>query len=123
LLLFISSLNLQFTNVLADSANICHADPCSLCWPWIPFTSCNGVPNGYYTNITLRNITINNPSGGAGVIIGSPIRGMENILFDGVIVTNPPNGIWSPDYWSCEGGIIIHYFNYDFSFLCLFLLL
>ena len=53
------------------SSNICHASPCSLCWPMIPMQTCQAVSgSSYYRNITLRDITIRNPKGSPGVILG-----------------------------------------------------
>jgi len=60
------------------------------------------VESGKFKNIILRNITINKPVGSTGVIIGSSKLPMENIIFDHVIVTNPP--IWpSVGYYTCSG--------------------
>eukprot|EP01125_Pyxidicula_operculata_P011036 TRINITY_DN360_c3_g1_i1.p1 TRINITY_DN360_c3_g1~~TRINITY_DN360_c3_g1_i1.p1 ORF type:complete len:425 (-),score=33.74 TRINITY_DN360_c3_g1_i1:140-1414(-) len=87
----------------ADSSDLCAAHPCSICWPDIPFTTCNPVQNGIFANITLRNITINGPAGGAGVIIGSSQYPMQNIVFDQVNVYNPPEWPYSADYYACEG--------------------
>jgi hypothetical protein len=88
----------------ADSSNLCHGNPCSLCWPDVPFSTCNPVPNGIFSNITLRNITIVEPQGGsAGVIIGSSEYPMQNIIFDQVVVHPDPKVWWGPDYWSCKG--------------------
>eukprot|EP01126_Amoeba_proteus_P053927 TRINITY_DN6600_c0_g1_i1.p1 TRINITY_DN6600_c0_g1~~TRINITY_DN6600_c0_g1_i1.p1 ORF type:complete len:234 (-),score=45.02 TRINITY_DN6600_c0_g1_i1:51-752(-) len=87
----------------SDSSNLCAAHPCSICWPEIPFSSCNPVTNGRFFNITLRNITINQPSGSAGVIMGSSENPMQNIIFDNVVVKHPPGWPWTPDYYTCEG--------------------
>lgn len=72
---------------------ICNANPCSLCWPvassWVPdVATCNGVENGVFRNITLRDITINNPVYSPGVLLGDPRpgHGMQNVVFDGVRV-------------------------------------
>eukprot|EP00912_Choanoflagellata_sp_UC4_P000071 UC4_evm1s51 len=62
--------------------NPCHGDPCSLCWPAVKTANCD-APNGTITNITLRNVTILNPSGSPGVIFGNATRPITNILFDG----------------------------------------
>lgn len=80
----------------ADSVDICKADPCSLCWPDIPFAECNMPDNASYLNITLRNITIINSSE-TGVIIGSSTNPMQNILFDDVKYLNA-----NSNFYACE---------------------
>jgi len=87
----------------SDTPNPCAAHPCSLCWPYVPFSQCHPAKNGVFQNITLRNVTINSPAGGAGVIFGSNDFPMQNVIFDRVIVKNPPSWPWSPDYHTCEG--------------------
>lgn len=74
-------------------ADLCSTDggPCSLCWPKVPGTHCNAPDGGRYANITLRNITINNPKQSAGVLIANASVPMENIVFHNVVVNNPAN--------------------------------
>lgn len=55
----------------SDSKRLCHANPCSLCWPQIPNSFCNIVQKSYYQNITLSNITIIRPTMSPGVLLGS----------------------------------------------------
>jgi len=74
---------------------------CSLCWPMVPFTQCHGIKNGVYRNITLRNITINNPKASAGVLMADKDSPMTNIVFDGVRVNNPGSSKWGSNY-KCE---------------------
>lgn len=81
----------------ADNIDICKADPCSLCWPDIPFVECNMPANASYINITLRNITVINPVESTGVILGSTTNPMQNIIFDGVVFENPTS-----NYYLCE---------------------
>lgn len=59
--------------------------------------------SGTYTNITLRNITINDPKISCGVILGNSSTPMENIVFDNVRVNNPGLKPWGKDYYKCEG--------------------
>ncbi len=73
------------------SGNPCKANPCSLCWPTVPFTECNGSEKSQFRNITLRDINIYNPLGSPGVILGSEAVPIEGIVFDNVVVDyNPP---------------------------------
>jgi len=74
---------------------------CSLCWPMIPFTQCNGISGGFYRNITLRNITINSPKQSPGVLMASPDSPMVDVVFDGVKVNNPGHNSWGSNY-KCE---------------------
>eukprot|EP01091_Cochliopodium_minus_P015762 TRINITY_DN5699_c0_g1_i1.p2 TRINITY_DN5699_c0_g1~~TRINITY_DN5699_c0_g1_i1.p2 ORF type:complete len:358 (-),score=83.97 TRINITY_DN5699_c0_g1_i1:53-1126(-) len=81
--------------------NPCSAGPCSLCWPDIPFAKCDPVFNGFFGNITLRNVTINRPKKSAGVIMGPSKLPMQNIVFDGVVVNDAPSN--KDNYYECEG--------------------
>ena len=81
----------------ADSVFVCAADPCSLCWPDIPFAECNMPANASFIDITLKDITVIDPLSSPGVIFGSPTNPMQNIVFDNVVVQNPPS-----DYYLCE---------------------
>lgn len=85
----------------SDSSQLCAPHPCSLCWPMLDNATCNAPDDGIFIDITLRNITINSPKQGTGVIIGSEKYPMQNITFDDVIVKNPPAS--GADYYECEG--------------------
>jgi len=86
----------------ADSINFCGAHPCSLCWPRIPWTKCNVPELGQYVNITLRNITINNPKWSPGVLLGSHKFPMTGVVFEDVVVNNPGSYPWKDYYYKCE---------------------
>lgn len=87
----------------SDSRGLCAPHPCSLCWPLLENSECN-APLSQYRNIVLRDITIDNPSLSPGVIIGNSSMQMEGIVFDNVVVNNPPiDGYWGEDYYMCEG--------------------
>merc|ERR1711924_362570 len=93
---------------------ICNANPCSNCWPdWrvsefgpLCFSckkvECNGVKNGVFSNITLRNIVINNPEHSAGVLIAHPDSPMNNVVFDNVKVNNPSSTPFGADQYYCQ---------------------
>ena len=84
------------------SKNLCHAAPCSLCWPNIPFQTCGVPDNARYENITLQNIQIKNPKGSPGVILGGT-RGSKSIFgitFDNVQVTLDNNDDQTADVMS-----------------------
>jgi len=70
------------------NANPCHANPCSLCWPTLPFATCDGIEQSQYRNITLRDIKIYHPLGSPGVILADDSNPIQDIVFDNVIVTN-----------------------------------
>ena len=70
----------------ADSVNICHANPCSLCWPFVPGSQCSGEVNGTYRNLLLKNIQIIQPQNGGGVLMASGNNPMRDVVFDGVKV-------------------------------------
>lgn len=75
-------------------SGICNYSPCSICWPTVPFQSCSAVPGSQYRNITFKNITIRNPLGSPGVILGdnnsAPII---DLTFDNVQVVVDPTTI------------------------------
>eukprot|EP00957_Ditylum_brightwellii_P062995 4780789-Ditylum_brightwellii.AAC.1 len=68
----------------SDSRNLCRANPCSICWPFLPGAKCRGQPNSAYRNITLRNISINQPKQGAGVLLADDTFPMTDVTFDNV---------------------------------------
>ena len=70
----------------SDSNDLCAAHPCSICWPTLPTAKCDAPVGGQYNNIMLRNITINNPGGEAGVILANDANQMNNVTFHDVQV-------------------------------------
>ncbi len=88
----------------ADSGDPCAAHPCSLCWPELPNSRCDAPTNGFYINITLRNITVNSPKGNPGVLLANSSALMQNVVFDNVVVNNPSAtpAKWGTNYL-CEG--------------------
>jgi hypothetical protein len=81
---------LLFLFLIDDSVNICQGNPCSLCWPMIPLAQCNVVDKSRYKNITLKDITINNPRRSPGVIMGDDETKISGLVFDNVLVTRGP---------------------------------
>lgn len=71
----------------------------------LPLTQkCNAPANGIYSNIVLRNITIIDPLESPGVIIGSATQPIQNLVFEDVVVVNPPtDGWWGSSYYYCKG--------------------
>lgn len=86
--------------------DMCSTDggPCSVCWPTVPGTHCNAPSNAHYTNVTLRNITINNPKQSAGVLIANTDSPMQNVVFDNVVVNNPAQHPFGDAQYYCDGG-------------------
>lgn len=88
----------------SDTRRLCAAHPCSICWPELPSSTCKPAALGLYENITLRNITINNPGQSPGVILANETTyPMVNIVFEDVVVNDPPSKPWGDDYYLCEG--------------------
>lgn len=86
----------------SDSKSLCHANPCSLCWPWIPGTVCHGERNGTYENIVFHNITIvqdnDSSSSSSSVLMGSLDNPMRGVVFDGVrTIVQPQSTEWEYD--------------------------
>ena len=72
----------------AISGNPCNPQPCSLCWPLLPWFGgdvCDPIENAIYRNITLREIRITGPKTSLGTIIGSPETPIRDITFDNVV--------------------------------------
>lgn len=87
----------------ADNRDICLPNPCSLCWPGDPKAQCNCPVGGSYRNITLRNITVNNPKLSPGVIMANASNPMTGVVFDGVRVNSPGEKPWGNKFYACEG--------------------
>ena len=88
----------------SDTADLCAAHPCSICWPELPFTKCDAPAMGTMHNITLRRITINRPKMSPGVLIAPSANPATNVTFDGVVVNDPPSGAGSHggQYYRCD---------------------
>lgn len=69
----------------ADTINICAANPCSLCWPYLkPFAKCNLPKYGNYTNITLKNINIKSSKRTHIFLMGSSEHNIKNLTLHNV---------------------------------------
>jgi len=84
----------------SDSRQLCAAHPCSICWPLFS-SECRIPAAATYSNITLKNVFINNPKGHPGVIIGNASNPMQNIVFDNVVVKGARKG--KENYFTCRG--------------------
>ena len=76
--------------------------PCQLTWPQGPNSECKMSGYQTWTNITLRNITINNPRGSPGVIIGNATNPIQGLTLDNVVVNNPGSKPWGDDFYFCH---------------------
>eukprot|EP01084_Bolivina_argentea_P248964 416581_1 len=87
---------------------------CELTWPQNPRAKCPVPFEITWENITLRNITVNDPQKSAGtvdnpyfsVVLGNNTNPMKNITFDHVVIT----GFGNKSY-ACDGviqGMSIH---------------
>ena len=63
---------------------------------------CFAPDDGAFSNIVLRNVTVNNPRVSAGVILANETLPMENVTFEDVKVINPGSKPWGDDYYLCE---------------------
>lgn len=84
--------------------NLCSTEggPCSLCWPTVPGTHCYAPADAQYTNITLRDITINSPAKSAGVLLANSSSPMKNVVFENVVVNNPASSPFGDDQYYCQ---------------------
>lgn len=85
----------------SDSRKFWSGHPCSIFWPQAPgwIANCDVPAFGTYANITLRNITINNPKGSPGLIYANETNPMQNVVFDNVRVNNPGKEPFGPTYF------------------------
>jgi hypothetical protein len=86
----------------AISANPCHANPCSLCWPTVPGAVCSR-PLATFANITLRDVSITDPVMSPGTIMVNGSQPVTGLVFDNVVVENPGKHPWGGDYYKCKG--------------------
>jgi len=86
----------------SDSRNFWAGHPCSIFWPQLPGSSCTAPALGMFSNITLRNITINNPKASPGLLYANSSGPMRNVVFDNVIVNNPGKKPFGTNYF-CKG--------------------
>lgn len=82
--------------------DLCSGGTCSLCWPQVPHSHCHAPSGAQYANITLRNITINDPKQSAGVLLANVSLPMQNVVFDNVVVNNPASKPWGDDGYYCK---------------------
>jgi polygalacturonase len=77
--------------------------PCDISWPDAGDKS-QCIVSGYQTwsNITLRNIRVNNPRNSPGVLMGNSSNPMKNVLFDNVVVTNAGDSPWGDNFYYCD---------------------
>ena len=93
----------------ADNINICAANPCSLCWPYLkPFAECNVPMYGNYTNITLKDIFVNNSKHTQVFFMGSIKHEIKNLTLNNVQFN-------SKSKYFCENVGEIHVFNSSFT--------
>ena len=78
---------------------------CNILWPKVPFEKCPVPSEITWTNITLRDITINNPEQSPGIIYGNETNPMNNVTFDNVVVNNPGLKPWGNLYYYCNNTI------------------
>jgi polygalacturonase len=76
--------------------------PCPLYWPQVPGSECKMSGYQTWSNIVLRNITINNPKMSPGVIIGNSTNPITGLVLDNVVVNNPGDRPWGDDFFFCH---------------------
>jgi polygalacturonase len=108
----------EITNILYDNITIINAtqwavwigpqqaiypESCSLFWPFMPLSKCYVPSIIDWENITLKDISIINPSFSPGVILGNDSNPIKNLTFNNVVVYNSTNNIpWGNNYM-CSG--------------------
>merc|ERR1711924_273885 len=87
----------------SDSSSLCAAHPCSIFWPTLPTAKCGLPADALYSNITLRDITINSPQKPHSFVMANATSPMQGVLFDNVVVNNPGTKKGVDYYMTCEG--------------------
>ncbi len=77
--------------------------PCSLLWGMTRFAKCKISGHQTWSNITLRNILINDPLHSPGVIFGNKTNPIHNLTLDNVVVKNSGSYPWGKGKYYCEG--------------------
>eukprot|EP01033_Poteriospumella_lacustris_P014073 gene14073-10054_t len=77
--------------------------PCSLLWTITKNAECHMSGYQTWSNIVLRDITINNPKNSPGVLMGNSSNPMQGIVFENVVVNNPGTKPWGDQFYYCEG--------------------
>jgi len=77
--------------------------PCPLYWPIVDRSECLMSGAQTWVNITLKDITINNPIKSPGVLLGNSSNPMQNVIFENVIINNPGSKPWGDDFYLCDG--------------------
>ena len=91
---------------LGPAQELDSSNACSLLWPTDPWAKCPApLPNVKWTNITLRNVQINNPKESPGLIYGNASMPMVGVVFDNVSVVPMDAGKkpWGDEYYYCKG--------------------
>ena len=76
-------------------------EPCRDFWPWADKAFCHISGYHMWSNITLRDIVINNPRYGM-VLMGNTSNPIKDLVFDNVVVNNPIDKPFG-DYYYCDG--------------------
>eukprot|EP01084_Bolivina_argentea_P256086 431031_1 len=77
---------------------------CSLLWPSCQNADCYATSHINFTNIIVRDVTINSPKISQSVIKGNDTNPMRNIIFDNVIVNNAVgHKPFGESYYLCQG--------------------
>jgi polygalacturonase len=72
--------------------------PCSLLWP-NHHGKCKTSGHMTWSNIVLRNVTIDSPKQSPGVIIGNDTNPIQGLVFDNVVVKNGGSKPFGEDYF------------------------
>jgi polygalacturonase len=77
--------------------------PCPLYWPGVPNSECRMSGYQTWSNITLKDITINDPVRSPGVLISNSSNPITGLVFDNVVVNGAPvDGQWGSDFYYCN---------------------
>jgi hypothetical protein len=77
--------------------------PCSLLWTLDEHAECHMSGYQTWSNIVLRDITINNPKQSPGVLMGNSSNPMQGVVFENVVVNNPGEKPWGNQFYFCDG--------------------
>eukprot|EP01084_Bolivina_argentea_P256087 431032_1 len=94
----------QDTAIWIGPQQAIYCGQCSLLWPSCQNADCYATSHINFTNIIVRDVTINSPKISQSVIKGNDTNPMRNIIFDNVIVNNAVgHKPFGESYYLCQG--------------------
>jgi len=79
-----------------------YSKACNLLWPFDPELPCPVPSQMFWSNITLRDITVDGGGMSPGVVLGNSTNPMLGVVFDHVVVNNPSSNPLGNEFYVCN---------------------